>query len=422
MNLDRNLQARDYDNRAAMALAASLLDNAFELISKSIHLNPQSPQARITQAKIELAMHRPAGAIAAMNHHDMYAPHQRDAVEPLCLRAQAMMAGKNAFKAQQLLGRVTQDYPDNADGHRLMVQCLLSTSQKIEAAKHLTQVVKLDPEDIISTRMLAKLVEDANPRQALQLMESLPQDTLNPDELLYLARLHQKLEQLYEAHAIYAKLVDSELSDPNIYLEAGKLADEMGEYDQAIAHLEQITSDQYKFAFEAYSELAVVHMHAGDFAKAGKCWWKASRLNRPAPNALAGLLVCALAIGKPTLVMRVSDMLDARCNTITRRNLLSDLWTHAACGKTVAKHTAQSVEQEPIIATPLQALLDNATNVLAEHAEKFPSRADTFYHLANCQQAQNQQEQALKTVKNAIRINPNYATAKRLEERLEQIA
>lgn len=419
MNLDRNLQARDYGNRAAMALEAGLLDDAFKLITKSIHLNPQSPQTRITQAKIELALHRPAGATAAMDHHDMYAPHQRDSVEPMCLRAQAMMASKNAFKAQQLLGQVTKDYPDNADAHRLMAQCLLSTSQKIEAAKHLTQVVKLDPDDIVSTRMLAKLVEDANPRQALQLMESLPQDTLNPDELLYLARLHQKLEQLYEAHAIYAKLVDSELSDPSIYLEAGKLADEMGEYDQAIAHLEQVTGDQYKFAFEAYSELAVVHMHAGNFSKAGKCWWKASRMNRPNPNALAGLLVCALAIGKPTLVMRVSDMLDGRCNSITRRNLLSDLWTHAACGKTVAKHTAQTVEHEPVIATPLQALLDNATHVLAEHAQRFPNRADTFYHLANCQQAQEQKEQAMVSVKNAIRINPNYATAKRLEEQLK---
>jgi tetratricopeptide (TPR) repeat protein len=422
MNLDRDLQARDFGNRASLALEAGLFDEAFELISRSIHLNPQASEMRIIQAKVELAMHRPAGAIAALDHHDLYAPHRRDLPEVACLRAMTMIQSKKIFKAQQLLGNVVKDAPDCVTAHRLLAQCLLATHQKIDAIRHLSQVVVLDPADVVSTRTLATLVETSNPRQSLTLMLSLPMDAQTPDELLYIARLHHRLEQLREAEAIYASLIESEISDPCVFIEAGKLADEMGENERAVKRLEQVTTCSEPIAYEANCELALVHMHGGRFDQAGLCWWKASRLDRPNPRAWAGLLVCSLASGKASLVGKTSDILDQRCNPITRRNLVSELWAHAACGKTINQHTkADTLEMQPI-ATPLQTLLSHASGILAEHANKFPGRADTFYHLANCQQAMDEKSDALASVKQAIQINPNYATAKRLEEHVAMAA
>lgn len=422
MNLDRDLQARDFGNRALLALEVGLLDQANEMITRSIQSNPQCPATRITQARIELALHRGMGALAALDFHDLYAPHQRDLPEVACLRAQAMIFNKKTFKAQQILQQTVKDHPDNAMAHRLLAQVMLATGQKIDAVRHLSQVVALEPADVISTRTLATLVEESNPRQSLKLIMSLPMDAVTPDELLYQARLHHKLEELCEAEAIYAKLIESEISDPCIFIEAGKLADEMGENDRAVARLEKVTTCNEKVAFEAYSELAVVHMHAGRFDQAGICWWKASRLERTQAKSWAGVLVCALASGKASLVGKASDMLDQRCNPIIRRNMVSELWAHAASGKIINQQMGRDTNHLQPVASPLETLLAHASDILAEHAARYPRRADTWYHLANCQTAMSDTDEALASVKNAIQINPNYATARKLETKLATAA
>lgn len=418
MNLDRDLQARDYGNRAALALEAGLYEEAFELISRSVHLNPQTPATRLIQARIELAMKRPANAIAALDFHDLFAPHRRDLPEVACLRAQAMFFDKKVFKAQQLLQMTVSAFPEDASTRRLLAQVLLATHQKIDAIRHLSEVVKLDPTDAVSTRTLATLMQETAPRQSLALMQSLPDDAITPEEMLYQARLHHKLEQLYEAEELYAQLIKSEISDPCIFLEAGKLADEMGENERAVSRLEMVTTCNEKVAFEAWCELAVVHMHAGRFDQAGISWWKAARLERTQARPWAGVLVCALASGKSSLVGRASDMLDQRCNPISRRELVAGLWTHAACGKTINEQLRKKQEAVTVVASPLQAMLSHASDILAEHAQRYPRRADTWYHLANCQQAGDEKDDAIESVKQAIQINPQYATAVKLNDML----
>ncbi|MBL4700305.1 MAG: tetratricopeptide repeat protein [Phycisphaeraceae bacterium] len=418
MNLDRDLQARDYSNRALLALEAGLLDDAIKLVTRSVQLDPKNCETRITQVKIDLALHRPVGALAALDQHDLHAPHRRDLPDVSCLRAQAFLLSKQTFKAQQVLERVTADYPKHAMGHRLLAQCLLATNQKAAGIRHLTLLVALEPKDVLSVQSLASLVEDTNPRASLNLMLSLPQDSISPDVLLYQARLHYKLEQLCEAQVIYSRLIVSGISDPQIFLEAGQIADEMGENKHAVKYLEKAIEFGGEIVGSAYCQLALVHMHGGRFDQAGFCWWKASRHDRTQANPWAGLLVCALASSKPTLVARVSKTLDQRCNPITRRNLISDFWTHAACGKTVNEQAKRDVAEPQLVATPLQTLLSHAANTLSEHAAKYPTRADTYYHLANCQQAMGQSDEALEFVKQAIRINPNYTTATELKEKL----
>lgn len=417
MNLDRDLQARDFGNRALLALEAGLLDQANEMICRSVQANPQSAATRIIAARVELALHRPAGAVTALDHHDLYAPHQRDLPEVLCLRAQALIQQKQIFKAQQLLQRVVEDVPDSANAHRLLAQCMLATHQKIDGIRHLSRVVELDAEDEVSRRTLATLLEDSDPRKSLQLMQSLPEALQSPQEQLYMARLNQRLEQLCDAEAIYANLIDSDMADSQILMEAGKLADEMGENQRAVMRLEKVTQGGGELVFDAYCELAIVHMHGGRFDKAGLCWWKAARIQRTHARAWAGLLVCSLVSGKATLVGKASDILDQRCNPITRRNLVAELWTHAASGKVISQQTRKD-QQKLAVASPLQTMLDYASNILAEHANKFPRRADTFYHLANCRQAMDEKPDAIRSIKQAIRINPNYATAKQLDEKL----
>lgn len=416
MNLDRELQARDFGNRAMLALEAGLYDDAFEMITRSVHFNPQNPATRLIQARVELVMHRPAGASTALDFHDLYAPHQRDLPKVACLRAQMMMLNKKTFKAQQILQQTVKDYPDHAGAHRLLAQVMLATHQKVDAIRHLSKVVNLEPADVVSTRTLATLLQTSDPRKSLTLMQSLPKDALTPDEMLYQARLHQKLEQLSEAEVLYAKLIESEISDPCIYLEAGKLADEMGENQRAVVRFEMVTTCNEKIAFEAWCELAIVHMHGGRFDQAGICWWKAARLERTQSRPWAGVLVCALASGKTSLVDRASDMLDQRCNPISRRELVAGLWTHAACGKTINQQQLTEQKETQRTASPLEAMLAHATDILTEHTARFPRRADTWYHLANCQQASDQTDEALESVKQAIHINPNYTTAVKLEE------
>jgi len=418
MNLDRDLQARDYSNRALLALEAGLFDDAIKLVTRSVQLNPQNSETRITQVKIDLALHRPVSALAALDQHDLCAPHRRDLPEVSCLRAQAFLLSKQNFKAQQVLERITADYPKYAMGHRLLAQCLLATNQKVAGIRHLTFLVALEPEDVVSVQSLASLVEDSDPRESLNLMLSLPQDSISPEVLLYQARLHYKLEQLCDAQVIYSNLIASGISDPQVYLEAGTIADEMGENKQAVKYLETAIEFGGKITGHVYCQLALVHMHGGHFEQAGLCWWKASRQDRTQAKPWAGLLVCALASRKPTLVARVSETLDQRCNPITRRNLISDFWTHAACGKIVNEQAKRDVANPQLVATPLQTILNHAANTLFEHAVKYPTRADTFYHLANCQQAMGQSGKALEFVKQAIRINPNYTTATELEEKL----
>ena len=418
MNLDRDLQAREYANRALLALETGLHDEALKLITRSIQINPQNAETRIIQVKIDLALHRPVSALAALDQHDLYAPFRRDLPEVSCLRAEAFLSSKQMFKAQQILERVTADYPEYALGHRLLAQCLLATNQKVAGIKHLSLLVELEPDDAVSVQALASLVQETDPRQSLKLMLSLPQKSLSPDELLYLARLHQKLEQLCEAQIIYSQLIDSEISDPQVFLEAGMLADEMGENQRAVNYLQTVIDMRETTAVKAYCQLALVHMHAGRFSQAGLCWFKASRLDRPQAKPWAGLLVCALASCKPTLVARVSEALDQRCNPITRRNLIAELWAHAACGKIVNEQTQRDQLEPQLVATPLQALLDHAANTLSEHAAQYPTRADTYYHLANCQQAMGESDDAREFVKKAIRINPNYTTAQQLHEKL----
>ena len=422
MNLDRDIQARDLGNRAVLALEAGLFEDAFELITRSVHLNPQNAATRLVQAKVELALQRPASALVALDFHDLYAPHQRDLPQVACIRAHAMMQNKKTFKAQQILQQTVKDYPESAMTHRLLAQLLLTTHQKIDAIRHLTEAVKLQPDDVISTRTLATLLEETNPRQSLELMQSLSDEARTPDEMLYQARLHKKLEQLCEAETIYDTLINSEISDPCIFIEAGKLADEMGEYDRAVERLEKVITCSEKIAFEALCELATVHMHGGNFDQAGLCWWKASRLERTQSRPWAGVLVCALASGKPTLVTRASDMLDQRCNPISRRELVSQLWMHAATGKTINQQTQETTADQTLIASPLQTMLDHATHILAAHADQFPERADTWYHLANCQYADGLHSKALETVKQAIKINPKYTTAIALHEQLAEAA
>jgi tetratricopeptide (TPR) repeat protein len=422
MNLDRDLQARDLGNRAVLALEAGLFEEAFERITRSVHLNPQNAATRLVQAKVELALQRPAGALAALDFHDLYAPHQRDLPQVACVRAQAMVMDKKTFKAQQILQRTVSDYPESAMAHRLLAQVLLATHQRIDAIRHLATVVKLEPNDAVSTRTLATLLEESDPRKSLLLMQSLSDDARTPDEMLYQARLHKKLEQLCEAETIYDALINSEISDPCIFIEAGKLADEMGEYDRAVDRLEKVTTCSEKVAFEALCELGIVHMHAGNFDQAGLCWWKASRLERTQSRPWAGVLVCALASGKPSLVSRASDMLDQRCNPITRRELVASLWMHAATGKTINQQTKAEAVIPQLIASPLETMLNHATSILADHAQKFPRRADTWYHLAHCQKAEGMNIDAMESVKNAIQINPKYASAIKLEEALAEAA
>ena len=55
---------------------------------------------------------------------------------------------------------------------------------------------------------------------------------------------------------------------------------------------------------------------------------------------------------------------------------------------------------------------------LAAHAEQFPQRADTHYHLAVCQTVRHQRGIATEVLNRSLSINPKYTAARRLHEHL----
>jgi tetratricopeptide (TPR) repeat protein len=238
-----------------------------------------------------------------------------------------------------------------------------------------------------------------------------------------LAQLLQRVDRLCEAQEHYDRLVTGNpTQDATVWLEAGTLADAIGDDARAIKRLECAVTLADGNESEALEALALAHMHGGRLEVAGRCWWRLTRVGAPAIRAWAGLLVCALARGRSTLATKAERAVSRHASPAQRCAELAKLWPAAAAATVIARHigSAASAPARPL--GLLDSLLSKAAETLDRHATGFPLRADSHYHLARCRQGLGQQQAAEQAVKAALAINPGYIAAAKLDGDLKQAA
>jgi tetratricopeptide (TPR) repeat protein len=412
MNLQRSEQTQALVLRAKTALDAGQIDAAEAHVSDALRLCPGLPAARLLEARIHLRRQRAGAALASLDALDRYRTQDRSTPETAFLRAQALLdAGLNDL-ALTLLRKLAAEYADDVRPHRMLAGLLLKRGATAEAVIHLRRVVELAPSDRGSRILLAEAIGADKPQDAV---DALGQDPADGDEdHLRLARWLRRAGREREAEELYVRLLRDIRDDAGLWIEAGELADALGAYVLAVQRLGRAVALGGAERARALAALARVHMHAGRFATAGRCWFTALRRGANQLEAAAGLIVCAQAADRPRLARRMVRVLNQRSGENERRHVLARQWFHAAGGREIARLRLD----DPGAASPLAGLLTTAMQTLEQASRENPGRADTHYHLATCQAALGDAPAAAQEVQAALSINPRYKAAENLRLRL----
>ncbi len=129
MNLDRHTEATEHLHLALAHLAADMPDEALGAIRKCLDLEPGSSAARLAEARIQLARHRPRLAIKALVSHDHYHPDSRDTPQVMMLRARALVRTSSDKLSQSLLKNLAARFPDDARAHRMLAGLCIKQDQ-----------------------------------------------------------------------------------------------------------------------------------------------------------------------------------------------------------------------------------------------------------------------------------------------------
>lgn len=401
---------------ALSSLEAGLLAEAQTQIEASLRLDPGHLTARLVQARIHLAAARPVEALAAVEAMNLYHPAGAKSPQAGMLRAQALLHARMDAIARTQLQQLTTDFPDDVRPHRLLAQLNLREERWDDAVQCLRHVVRLAPSDDASRRLLAQLIADSQPDASAKLLEDAGESS--SATRLRLAELYRMTDRHRDAQSLYDQLLEQYPHDPSVWLSAGRLADGDGAVDLARRRLERAATLQGRGNSSAMSALALMHMHAGRFEAAGRCWFRVTRRTRDDMRAWAGLLVCAVMCGRIRLAQRAARPLEVQSSKSERRLLLADLWQRAAGGRVIAQHTAADEEVPAGHANSLDRLLRRAAEVFERQIHSFPRRADAHYHLAASREAIGQIDAAKNAVQDALDINPAYRAAANLRQRL----
>lgn len=404
--IHRDVQVQEALERATTAFDAQLPQLAIQYARQALDREPHNLKARLIQAQAQLAMNCPQDALDALDaagYHDAMGARGPQAG---LLRAAALARCDRNDLARVQLAHVIAQCPDDDRAYRLLAQVCLKTGDGNGAIENLRQVQRLAPSDQAVTRVLAQLLDS----DGAELIGA-----ADPASKLRLAQTFRRAKRDRDAQEIYIDLLQCQDEDGELWLEAGRLSDELGADAQTIERLEHAARLSAADDVTVFCALAQAHMHAGRFCAAGHRWWQVARRESACVMAWAGLLVCALCCNRKRAAHYAQHNLDRRSSKAERRALLANLWQHAAMGKIIAPHD----EQNPTSALLLDRLLDSAAAALTDHAAQHPHRADTHYHLAVCRDGLGHEAAAQQHVDNALRINPNYQAARSLADRLE---
>lgn len=180
-------------------------------------------------------------------------------------------------------------------------------------------------------------------------------------------------------------------------------------------------------AREAWEKFATQAMRRGRVAQAGRAWWRAIRAEAsPYPEGWAGLLTCAMLAEREGLMRRVDRTLRGLTTRSQRRSLLAKCWLDtvpmrfADAAAKAEGWVAQTSARLRLTGegSPLSGLLAHAAETLHVQSGRFPGRADVRYHRAVVHEAFGDADAALDEAGVALSINPRYAAAADLCERL----
>jgi tetratricopeptide (TPR) repeat protein len=417
-NVENQQQAMDRLDLAHAAYHARQYDQALGHIRRAVELDPDNVNARVLQARVYLKQNRPNLAMSALNAHDQAAPDMADAPEVAMLRAEALAGSGFDRIARGQLQKLASQLPDDVRPYRMLSGMYLKLSRFNDAIGSLRDVVRLSPSDQASSRLLSELLQERDPQEGLDLLLAGRAETHEPGVLLRAARQCRELDRLRDADELYGSLLGIRPDDAGILLEAGRLADEMGEDATAVGRLKKAVALGGEQAVEALGALARVHTHAGRFALAALTYWKSARRSPRDADPWAGLFVNARACGRRRLADRALTQLNRYTGSRQRRKLLAEHWQHAAAPLALEAGLRGAPADHPG-QTALQTLLKSAAHTLAGVTSDYPRRADAHYHLAVCHHLLDDPSQAMACTDEALAVNPRYAAAQRLAGQIE---
>ncbi len=223
--------------------------------------------------------------------------------------------------------------------------------------------------------------------------------------------------RLADAGALYAELCARCPADATVWFEAGRLSDSLGDAASAERRLEHAASLPGPHRAAALQLLAITHLRTGRPGRAARVWLRI-RGHAPnqavmAPEAWAGLLVCALIENRPRLRHRALRELRLHTSRRERRRMVAERWLDAA--PTLALRDAAPT------ASPLRTLLAQSAATLARAAKQYPMRADIHHHHAVCAAKLGRFDEAAAANERALRINRAYTDATRMKLRLGRL-
>jgi len=415
MSIDRDERAIRMADRAETMLEAGLIDHAAELIEAAMKLNPDLAHGRLLQARVELGRHQPRHALRALSAERLAHPDDEPSPESVLLQARALAQAGRLELATKCAQRLTEQYPDDERGHRLLSGILTARGMNDQAIESLREVRRLSPGDRGTSRTLAELVEPSNPREAAELLLEDYRKAQSAEVLLRLARVYRASGQYRDADEAMRTVLSRCPHETGLWIEAGELAMVLGDHTTARARLARASElDDHP---QARIALATLDLQAGRFAKAGRRLWHVMRHGHRDREVICGMMVASLAAGKHRLAKRIIRKLGTGVSRAERREASARWWTHAAMGRATLLASGE-VRLSEQVDSPLRRLLGHTTPLLAQHARDCPRHADAHYHHANCLASLQQVDEARDAVQQAVTINPRYRAALSLRDRL----
>lgn len=409
-------QALDH---AQLALAGNLLAVALDHVHTALRLDPDHAEARVLEARIRLRRHEPRLALTALDNRRHVAtpdPDSESSARPdvAMLRATALAANGNLDLAVTVMESLVQEFPNDAGVLRALAGMQIHDQRTSDAAETLKRLLELEPGDRAAARLRADLLTDTNPAAALEALGK-----IDANNRARAARLCRKNQRLPEAETHYTELLamlDAEgAARADLRREAADVAEVMGENHKAIDRLAGVTdlknlSDQD--AAEAWRRTGRLHLNAGRWGESARAYFNAARRLPDNAEAWAGLVTCAHVAGRQRLMNRADRKLRALTEREERRNLLAKLYPH------LIGVPGQIVPEAAQAHSPLQRMLADAATVMRKTAENHPDRADVHFHHAVCNFGRGEIADAGDSLEKALDINPRYAAAQSLADRV----
>ncbi|MEM1445302.1 MAG: hypothetical protein AAGF84_04550 [Planctomycetota bacterium] len=412
-------QKQRLHDQAQLAMWGYLPAEAYEHAEAALRIDPSDPMARLMQARVELQSARPGEALRSLDAHDQFGvsvvtTNGQKNMEAMRLRAASLaQAGQTAMAIAQLEDLIEQAPADLAL-LRALGSLQLRDARESEAIETFALISDMDPQDTVSARVLSDLMADHAPSRSVDVLRK--GDTGNA---LRIARRCAKSGRLLEAEAQYADLLDTNRDEGWLWMEAAKLSMQMGELNRAeerLMNAVQTQNGRGPQARQAWSMFAAQASRRGRVAAAGRGWWRAIRAESSAyPEGWAGLLTCAMLAERDALMRRVDRVLRGMTTRSQRRAMLAERWFDTVPPRLADAGARLRVTAD---ASPLTSLVAHAADVVGEHVDRYPGRADARFHIAMLREAQGDADGALEEAGVALSINPTYQAAAGLCERL----